>query len=73
MEKGADNMFKIIFGSKDDKDHIFKNRPWSLDGAHLILKPWPDNQVLQDISFDDTTLWLQIHGLPPANLHKGMT
>lgn len=38
VEKVGDNTFKFIFRFKGDRDHIYKNRPWSLDGAHLILK-----------------------------------
>lgn len=71
VERVAENIFKIIFGCKEDRDRIFRNRPWSLDGAYLILKLWPDNLVMNDILFDANTLWLQIHGLPPAVMQEG--
>lgn len=38
IEKIEDNIFKFTFGNKEDKDRIYKGRPWSLNGAHLILK-----------------------------------
>lgn len=71
VEKLEANIFKFQFGCKPDRDHVYHLRPWSLDGAHLILKLWPDNKVLREILFDATTLWLQIHGLPPAIIHQG--
>lgn len=73
VEKANSNMFKFIFGSKRDRDHMFLNRPWSPNDAHLILKPLPENMVIQDISFATTTLLLQIHGMPPAVIHEGTT
>lgn len=30
MEKVGDNVFKYTFGSKDDKEGIFKGGPWFL-------------------------------------------
>lgn len=65
VEKLDNNTFNFQFGCKEDREHIYQLRPWSLDGAHLILKLWPKNKTLSEISFDITTLWLQI-------LHQGM-
>lgn len=71
VDKLEDNIFKFQFVSKANRDHFYQIRPRSLDGANLILKLWPYNKVLKEIPFDTTTLWLQIHGLPPAIIHKG--
>lgn len=71
VDKMEDNIFKFQFGCKEDRDYIYHLRPWSFDGAHLILKLWLENKVLREIPFDTTTLWLQIHGIPPAILHQG--
>ena len=40
-----------------------------MDGIHLILKSWPANKALQEISFDTSTFFIQIHGLPPNLMH----
>lgn len=42
IEKLSDNTFKFCFGTKRDRDYVFKSRPWSLNGALLILKEWPE-------------------------------
>lgn len=67
----GENIFKFIFGTQGDRDRIYRNRLWSFDGAHLMLKPWPKDQVVKDIPFDTTTLWIQIYGLPLAMIHEG--
>lgn len=41
IEKIEENVFKFSFGDKEEKEKIFSHRPWSLNGAHLILKEWP--------------------------------
>lgn len=43
-EKLRENIFK--FGCKKDRDMIFRGRPWSLNGAYLILKEWPREKTL---------------------------
>lgn len=37
IEKLKVNVFKFGFGNKEDMAEIFKNWPWSFNGAHLIL------------------------------------
>ncbi|XP_060675850.1 uncharacterized protein LOC132805091 [Ziziphus jujuba] len=68
--KVDENLFTFLLGSKEKNDCIFRNRPWSFNGAHLILKEWPANRSLKEISFDATTFSIQIHGLPPLYLHE---
>lgn len=70
IEKVEENCFKFTFGSKEDKEKIYKYRPWSLNGAHLILKEWPEDIALQEINFDTSTFHLQVHGFPPIFLHE---
>lgn len=70
VEKLGDNVFKFSFSEKDDKDSIFKQRPWSFNSSLLIMQEWPEQIALQEISFATASFWVQIHGLPPAFLHK---
>lgn len=73
VDKLKENIVKFQFRSKEDRDHIYKIRPWSLNGANLILKVWSNDKILREISFNTTTLWLQIHELPPSIMHEGAT
>lgn len=40
IERLEDNLFKLSFENKDDKVNPFHKRPWSMNGAHLVLKEW---------------------------------
>lgn len=71
IEKLNENVFKFTFSSKKDMDYIFNLRPWSLNGANLILKEWPIEKTLSEINFDTSSFYLQVHGLPPIFLHGG--
>lgn len=70
MEKIEDNIFKFIFGSREDREAIFTGRPWSMNGIHLILKAWPVDRALKEISFDWSTFYMKIHDLPPMFIHE---
>lgn len=52
---------------------VFKNRPWCLNKAHLILKELPSELFLSEIAFDTSTFYIKIHGLPPMYLHESTT
>lgn len=69
IKKIDDSLFKFAFERTDEKERIFKTRPWTFNGAHLILKEWPASLALSEISFKSSTFTVQIHGLLPLYLH----
>lgn len=52
--------------------NISKGRSSSINGVHLILKKWEDIRAISQISFHFFIYILQIHGLPPVFMPKGM-
>lgn len=50
---------------------MFRSRPWCLNDAHLILKEWPNDMAISEVTFETSTFFIQVHGLPPAYLHEG--
>lgn len=58
IEGGDNNIFRFSFEKKEDKDFVFKNRPWSMDGAHLILKEWKSTITLLAVKFDTPTFFI---------------
>lgn len=40
MEHLSDNLFKLYFTSKEDRDAFFNRRTWSFNDSHMILKLW---------------------------------
>ncbi|KAF3436922.1 hypothetical protein FNV43_RR19675 [Rhamnella rubrinervis] len=73
IDNVGDNIFKFSFENKEDKDRIFKQRSWSFDGAHLILKEWSEYMGLQEVDFNFTTFHIQVHGLSRIFLPQDMT
>lgn len=56
MTKGiTKNAFKFIFFHNEDKELIYAKRPWSLSGAHLVLKEWPQDDAIEEVSFNTFT------------------
>lgn len=73
IERLEDNLFKFNFYTNDDKDTIFRSRPWCLNWVHMILKEWPSELSFSEIQFNTSTFIIQIHELPPMYLHEGTT
>lgn len=70
IELVAENVFKFSFLVKEDKEFIFQNRPWTFNGAHLVLKEWLQDVPVHEISFDSSAFTIQVHGLPPRLLNE---
>ncbi|XP_075653877.1 uncharacterized protein LOC142624225 [Castanea sativa] len=57
---------KILFSIKDkeDVDRIMGSEPWSFDKHLVVLQRYDNDIPLEDIKYDRTTFWVQVHGLP---------
>lgn len=62
----------FLFEEEEDCRRIFERRPWSVQGAHLTLKEWPQSGCWQDADFSATTFWIQAHGLPISTTRRKM-
>jgi hypothetical protein len=58
------NIFLFIFEHEIDLKRAFDRRPWTLRGAHLVLKKWRPELTWQEVDFSSSTFWVQVHGLP---------
>lgn len=70
VERLNDYLFKFCFTTKEDRDRIFERRPWSFNGAHMNLKLWNPDLHFERVLFDNSSFFIQIHGLPPKLLHE---
>ena len=64
ITKMGKNIFLFSFGTVTELENIFQRRPWTLRGAHLVLKKWSPDLLWQEVDFSRSTFWVQIHGLP---------
>ncbi|XP_060673331.1 uncharacterized protein LOC132803803 [Ziziphus jujuba] len=58
------NVFLFCLKSVLDRNRIWRKRPWSINGAHLVLREWRPDSSFEEINFHLSTFWIQIHGLP---------
>jgi hypothetical protein len=60
----------FTFDYEADRSLAFDRRPWTIRGAHLVLKVWFPDLALSEIDFSRSAFWSQIHGLPLARYNK---
>ena len=56
---------KIVFSFKDkvDVDRIMGSEPWSFDKHLVVMQRYDNDRPLEDIKYDRTTFWVQVHEL----------
>jgi hypothetical protein len=57
------NVFLFTFENPSDLEKVFRKRPWTLRGAHLVLKKWAPDLLGNEIDFSKSSFWVQVHGL----------
>jgi hypothetical protein len=70
VSKVDKNIFTFTFDQEVDLRNAFNRRPWTIRGAHLVLKTWEPNLSWQEVDFTTSTFWVQVHGLPPIWQNK---
>jgi hypothetical protein len=64
------NTFVFSFEHETDRSLAYNRRPWTIRGAHLVLKIWSPELALTEIDFTSSMFWIQVHGLPPIWCNK---
>ena len=52
------------FDTKEEVDRILSSEPWSFDKHLVVMQRYDHDLPFQDIKFERTTFWVQVHGLP---------
>ncbi|XP_075645092.1 uncharacterized protein LOC142616090 [Castanea sativa] len=57
---------KILFSfeDKEDVDRLLGSEPWSFDKRLVVMQRYDNDRSLEDIKYDQTSFWVQVHGLP---------
>lgn len=68
------NIYSCTFQTEVDVNALLHGGPWSIRGVHVVLKRWSSSATLEEIKFDTSDFWVQVHNLPPdkmnqANMH----
>ncbi|KAJ1390976.1 Zinc finger, CCHC-type [Sesbania bispinosa] len=58
------NKFLFHFTDEDLMKRIIREAPWNVLGNHLNIQPWNPELSIEEVSFNLSPFWIQIHGLP---------
>nr|XP_023884360.1 uncharacterized protein LOC111996607 [Quercus suber] len=62
----------FIFSDESDLDWVLKGEPWTFDKHLVALKRVEKTMNIQDVLFDRTRFWIQIHDLPILSSSMGV-
>ena len=54
----------FTFDNKHEVDSILSNEPWSFDKHLLVLQRYDKDEPIEDLKFNSTTFWVQVHDIP---------
>ena len=63
MQSFGDHKILFTFEKKKDVERILDGEPWSFDKHLVVMNRYENESSLQDIKFEKTKLWVQIHGI----------
>ncbi|XP_065638603.1 uncharacterized protein LOC136071356 [Quercus suber] len=71
--KNLGNHFVLFtFDNKNTIENILANEPWSFD-KHLVgLQRYDGVSVVENMSFNLTPFWVQVHGIPVRFMNKAV-
>lgn len=59
-----ENLFGVYFANRATMVKAIENSPYGVQNYNFILKEWTPGVAVEEISFDQICLWIQIHKLP---------
>lgn len=59
-----ENLFGIYFANRASMEKAIDNSPYGIQNYNFILKEWMPGVAVEEISFDQICMWIQIHKLP---------
>lgn len=71
IKRIGDHIILFIFDNKDDVDRILKSEPWSFNKHPVIMPPCEFDMSIQELKFDRTIFWVQVHGIPLRFMNVG--
>ena len=54
----------FVFDNKLEADRVLLSKPWSFDKHLLVMEKYNKNSCIEELKFDRSTFWVQVHRLP---------
>ncbi|CAN0918493.1 hypothetical protein LINGRAHAP2_LOCUS30896 [Linum grandiflorum] len=58
------NIFIFTFSSEEQRNLVWRKRPWVIANSFLNLKKWDETSEPRNIDFRSADMWIHIHRLP---------
>ncbi|RYR38529.1 hypothetical protein Ahy_A09g043573 [Arachis hypogaea] len=58
------NSFILNFKSQEEARRAYEGGPWRIEGHMLSLQWWSSNLSIEEVNYNQLSIWVQIHGLP---------
>uniref|UniRef100_A0A2N9IMV6 Uncharacterized protein n=1 Tax=Fagus sylvatica TaxID=28930 RepID=A0A2N9IMV6_FAGSY len=59
-----DNILVFVFEDEADRERVMMGEPWAYDKHLVVLQRIEEEEAIDDVVFQETSLWVQLHGLP---------
>uniref|UniRef100_A0A2N9I833 Reverse transcriptase domain-containing protein n=1 Tax=Fagus sylvatica TaxID=28930 RepID=A0A2N9I833_FAGSY len=59
-----ENRLVFVFEDEADRERVMMGEPWAYDKYLIILQRIEEEEAIEDVVFRETSLWVQLHGLP---------
>ena len=60
----GDHRVMFVFPDAADVDRVLMGEPWTFDRHLVVLEKMNINDGFEDLSFNQTSFWVQVHDLP---------